>query len=83
MEEEGTGIALCQLQHTHGQRNVVLGHQQHTPAPKGAKTLPPLWESTSLSSCMGGTAQCEEHSKAVTPLFTFDLNRTRKLQYKG
>lgn len=37
----------------------------------------------SLSPCMGGAAQCEEHSKAFTALFTFDLNRTRKLQYKG
>lgn len=54
MEEEGTGMASWQLQHTHGQRNVVLWHQEHTPAPKGGKALPPLQESTSQPGPLHG-----------------------------
>lgn len=54
VEEEGTGMALCQLQHAQGQRNVVLRHQEHAPAPKGAKALPPLQESTSQSVPLHG-----------------------------
>lgn len=36
-----------------------------------------------LSPCTGSIAQFEEDSKAFIQLFTFDLNRTRKLQEKG
>lgn len=53
MEEEGTGMALCQLQHTWAEK-CDAGAPEQPPAPKGAKALPPLWESTSQPVSLHG-----------------------------